>query len=96
MIKSRRIGWVGNVAQMGDRRDVYRVLVGEPGEKRLLWRPRRRREYNMKTNFQEVGCGVWTRSIWFRIGQVAGTCECSNIPSFSMKCGEFLDWLKTG
>ena len=24
-------------------------------------------------------------------GQVAGTCECSNEPSGSIKCGEFLD-----
>ena len=26
-------------------------------------------------------------------GQVAGTCECSNETSVSIKCGEFLDWL---
>jgi hypothetical protein len=25
------------------------------------------------------------------LGQVAGTCECGNEPSSSMKCGEFLD-----
>ena len=29
-------------------------------------------------------------------GQVAGTCEYGNEPSGSIKCGEFLDWLKTG
>ena len=29
-------------------------------------------------------------------GQVAGTCECDNEPSGSIKCGEFLDQLKTG
>jgi len=27
---------------------------------------------------------------------VAGTCECGNEPSGSIKCGEFLDWLRTG
>ena len=27
---------------------------------------------------------------------MAGTCECGNEPSGSKKCGEFLDWLKTG
>ena len=26
-----------------------------------------------------------------RSGQVAGTCECGNEPSGSVKCGEFLD-----
>ena len=29
-------------------------------------------------------------------GQVAGTCECGNEPSGSIKCGKFLDWLRTG
>ena len=27
-------------------------------------------------------------------GQVAGTCECGNELSGSIKCGEFLDWLR--
>ena len=30
VIKSRRMRWVGNVARMGERRGVYRVLVGKP------------------------------------------------------------------
>jgi hypothetical protein len=25
-----------------------------------------------------------------------GSCKCGNEPSGSIKCGEFLDWLKTG
>ena len=29
-------------------------------------------------------------------GQVAGTCEFGNEPSGSIKCGKFLDWLRTG
>jgi len=29
--------------------------------------------------------------IVYESGQVAGTCECSNEPSSSIKCGEFLD-----
>jgi hypothetical protein len=28
-------------------------------------------------------------------GQVAGTCKCGNEPSSSIKCGEFLDYLRT-
>jgi hypothetical protein len=28
VIKSRRMGWAGHVACMGDRRGAYRVLVG--------------------------------------------------------------------
>jgi len=30
LIKSRRMRWTGHVAPMGERRDVYRVLVGKP------------------------------------------------------------------
>ena len=28
-------------------------------------------------------------------GQVAGTCECGNEPSGSIKCGKFLDYLRS-
>jgi hypothetical protein len=40
---------------MGERRGVYRVMVGKPGGNRLLGRPRRRWEDNIK--MKEVGCG---------------------------------------
>jgi hypothetical protein len=30
VFKSRRMRWEGHVARMGDRRGVYRVLVGKP------------------------------------------------------------------
>ena len=48
VIKSRRMRWVGHVAYMGERRDVYRVLVGKPEGKRPPGRPRRRWEDNIK------------------------------------------------
>ena len=57
MIKSRRMRWAGHVARTGERRGVYRVLVGKPDGKRTLMRPRRRREDNIKMDLQEVGCG---------------------------------------
>jgi len=40
-----------------ERRGVYRVLVGKPEGKRPLGRHRRRWEYNIKMDLQEVGCG---------------------------------------
>ena len=49
--------WAGHVALMGDRRGVYRVLVGKPEGERPLGRPRCRWEDNIKMNIQEVGCG---------------------------------------
>jgi hypothetical protein len=42
---------------MGEGRGVHRVLVGNPKGKRPLGRPRRRWEYNIKMDLQEVGCG---------------------------------------
>jgi hypothetical protein len=42
---------------MGERRGVYRVLVGKPGGKRPLGIPRRRWEDNIKMDLLEVGCG---------------------------------------
>jgi hypothetical protein len=53
---------------MGERRGVYRVLVGKPEGKRPLGRPRRRWENNIKMDLQEVGWWVWTGSSWLRIG----------------------------
>jgi hypothetical protein len=38
---------------MGERRGVYRVLVGKPEGKKPLGRPRRRRKGNMKMDLQE-------------------------------------------
>jgi hypothetical protein len=42
MIKSRRLRWAGHVARMGERRGAYRALVGKPGGRRPLERPRHR------------------------------------------------------
>ena len=43
--------------RMGERRGVYRVLLGKPEGKRPLGRPRHRWEDNIKMDLQEVGCG---------------------------------------
>jgi hypothetical protein len=67
MKKSRRIRWVGHVAQMGEERGVYRVLVGKHERKGPLGRPRHRWKDNIRMNLQEVGCGVWTGLGWLRI-----------------------------
>jgi hypothetical protein len=41
----------------GERRGVYRVLVGKPEGKIPLGRPRRRWKSNIKIDPREVGCG---------------------------------------
>ena len=58
MIKSRRIKWAGYLARVGERRIVYRILVGKLERKKPLGRPRFRWEdNNKKIDIQEVGCG---------------------------------------
>ena len=80
--------WAGNIACMGERRGVHRVLVGKPEGKGPLGKPRHRWEDNIKMDLQEVRCGGMD---WFELAQVAGTCECGNEPPGSIKCREFLD-----
>ena len=49
------------MARMEEGRGVHKVLVGKPEGKRLLGRPRRIWEDNIKMDLQEVerGCGDW-------------------------------------
>ena len=54
------------ISRMVEGRGVYRVLVGKPEGKRLLGRPRRRWEDNIKMDLQEVGCGS---TDWIELAQ---------------------------
>ena len=60
-LKSKRLRWAGHVARMEQSRNACRVLVGKPEGKRLLGRPKRRWEDNIKMDLREVGCdpGEW-------------------------------------
>jgi hypothetical protein len=51
-VKKSRKRWAGHVARKGERRGVYRVLVGKPEGKRPLRRLRRRWEDNIKMDIQ--------------------------------------------
>jgi hypothetical protein len=66
IIKSRRMRWVGHVAQMGKKRNVYRLLVGKPEGKKPLGRPRRRWRDNLKMDLLEIGLNVVD---WFGLAQ---------------------------
>jgi hypothetical protein len=57
VMKSRKMRWAGHVAGVGERRGLYRVLVGKPEGKRRLGRPRLRWEDNIEMDLQAVGCG---------------------------------------
>jgi len=51
---------------MGEDRGVHMLLVGKPEGKRPLGTPRRRREDNIKMDFQEVGGG---RGDWMELAK---------------------------
>jgi hypothetical protein len=51
---------------MGERRGVYRVLVGKPEEKRPLGRSRCKWEDNIEMDLQDLGCGVM---YWIQLAQ---------------------------
>jgi hypothetical protein len=74
MIKSRRMKWAGHVARMGETRNAYRILAGNPEGKRLLGRPRRRWVDNIKMDRREIGWNGmdWTGSNWLRRGISGG------------------------
>jgi hypothetical protein len=58
IINSRRMRWAGHVARMGEKRNVYRLLLGKTEGKRPLGRPRRRRIDNIKMDLLEIGLNV--------------------------------------
>ena len=81
LIKWRRMRWAGHVARMEEGRGVHKVLVRKPEGKRPVGIPRRRWDYNIKMDIEEVGRGLWG---------LDGV-EYGDELSGSIKCGEFLD-----
>jgi hypothetical protein len=85
VIKSRKMGWAGHVARMGEGRGVYRILVGRTEGKRPLGRPRRKWEDNIKMNLREIGIdgANWIQLAQDRVQWRA--CEHGNEPSSSIR-----------
>jgi hypothetical protein len=50
--------WAGHVARMGEKRNMYRLLVGKSERKRPLGRPRRRWIDNIKKDLLEIGLSI--------------------------------------
>jgi hypothetical protein len=55
MVKSRRMRWEGHAAHMVEKRNAYRILVGNPEGKRVLGRPRRRWRDDIKMDLRGIG-----------------------------------------
>ena len=67
VIKSKR--WAGHIAKMEEDRSAFKSLAGKPTGKRLLGRPRRRWEDNIRMDIKEIGINTrnWIDSAQDRI-----------------------------
>jgi hypothetical protein len=66
MIKSRRMRWAGYVGRIGEKRNAYRIFVGNPEGKRPLGSPRLRWVDNIKMDLREIG---WYGMDWIDLAQ---------------------------
>jgi hypothetical protein len=57
----------GPCSTSGEKRNVYRLLVGKPEGTRPLGRPRCWWVDNIRMDFGEVGWVMWTGLVWLRI-----------------------------
>jgi hypothetical protein len=58
--------WAGYVARMGEKRNVYRLLVGKPERKELLRRPSQRWVDNIRKDCGEI---AWGTVDWIGLAQ---------------------------
>ena len=72
VIKPRRMRWAGHVACMGQRRGIYRVLVGKPEGKDQLGDPGLDGRMILERIFRKWDVGVWTGSSWLRMSTGSG------------------------
>jgi hypothetical protein len=66
MTKSWRMKWAGHVAQMGEKSNTYRILVGKPEGKKTLGRSRSRWMENKKIDLRNIG---WGDMDWIAVAQ---------------------------
>jgi hypothetical protein len=57
IMKARRMRWAGHIARMGEKRNVYRLLVEKLERRRPLGRPRHRWMDNIRMDLIQVGWG---------------------------------------
>jgi len=68
VIKARRMRWAEHVALMGERREVYSVLVGKTEGKRPLARKYLDGRIILRWIFRKSDVTTWTGLIWLKIG----------------------------
>jgi hypothetical protein len=73
---------------MGEKRNVYRLLVVKPVGRRPLRRPRRRWMHNIGMDLVEVG---WGDVDWTVLAQDRESCEFGIEPWVSIKCWDNIE-----
>jgi hypothetical protein len=91
VIKSRRMRWAGHLACMGERRGIYRVLVGNLRERDNLRDPSLDGRLILRWIFRKWNVEYMDQIELAQDRDRWRACECGNELSGSIKCGEFLD-----
>jgi hypothetical protein len=73
---------------MWEKRNAYRLLVGEPEEDKDVGEL-----IILRRVLERWVLGVLTGLVWFWIGAVDISCEGGNEPSGCITCWEILEWL---
>jgi hypothetical protein len=66
MIRPRRMRRAGHVAQMEEKKNPYRILVGKPERMRPLGRKRHKWVNNIKIDLRDIG---WDVMDWIDVAQ---------------------------
>jgi hypothetical protein len=84
--------WAGHVARMGEKRNVYRLLVGKLEGKRPLGRPRRRWIDNIQMDLLEIGVSVVD---WIGLAQdrYRRKALVNSVMNLRVPCWETTEWL---
>jgi hypothetical protein len=67
VIKSKEMRWAGHVADMGESRGIYRVLLGKLREREHLGDPSVNGRIILRWIFRKWYVRAWTGSMWLRI-----------------------------
>jgi hypothetical protein len=70
----------------GEKRNTNRVLVGKPGGKRPLGRPRHRWEDNIKVDLREIGRGCVD---WIHLAEDRDQCSALMNTVMKLRVGKF-------
>jgi hypothetical protein len=93
IMKSRRTRWAGHVARIGEKWNVYKLLVKKRERKRPLGRSRRRWVDNIRMDLGEVG---WGDMDWIGLAKDRNRWRAlvNSVLNLrvSLKCWETIEW----